>query len=119
MRNTRECCLRRHSCMKERIPPFVAEKNLRDSPPVSEMSRTWRFPFFYWGLWFVCFGVGCYFVAVGTSIIRLLLLQRSLFVPIIEKLLWLSGMPTTVGIVLIVLDLALSFPAKRRIVHRS
>src|SRR5262245_20623869 len=105
--------------MKERIPPFVAETNLRESPPLPEMPRTWRFPFFYWGIWFVCLGLGCYFVGVATSIIRLLLLQKSLFVPVIEKLLWLSGMPTTIGIILIALDLGLFFPEKRRIVHRS
>jgi glycosyltransferase involved in cell wall biosynthesis len=45
-------------------------------------------------------------------------LQRGLFVPLIEQLLWLSGLPTTIGILLIAFDLGLFFPAKRRLTRR-
>ncbi len=92
---------------------------MRGTRAVPKLQRTWQFPFFYWGIWFLCIGIGCYCIAVGTSIIRLLLLQRVLFVPLIEELLWLSGMPTTIGIVLIVLDLGLFLPAKRRFTRRQ
>jgi glycosyltransferase involved in cell wall biosynthesis len=54
-----------------------------------------------------------YFSAIFLSIIRLLLLQRHLFVDLIAGLLWASGLPTTIGIILIALDLAFLLPLKR------
>ena len=47
-----------------------------------------------------------------------MILQRHLFVGLIAKLLWVSGFPTTIGIILIAIDLALLLPLKRRGVHR-
>jgi hypothetical protein len=84
-----------------------------------EPQRPWGFAFFYWGIWFLCMGIACYFAAIGISIIRLILLQKSLLVPVIARMLWLSGIPTTVGIVLIALDLGLLLPARRRSSRRS
>jgi len=55
-----------------------------------------------------------YFSAILLSIVRLLLLQRHLFVDLIGNILWASGFPTTLGIILIALDLAFLLPLKRR-----
>jgi glycosyltransferase involved in cell wall biosynthesis len=55
-----------------------------------------------------------YFGAILVSITRLLLLQRHLFVDLIARLLWISGFPTTIGIILITVDLGFLFPLKRR-----
>jgi len=55
-----------------------------------------------------------YFSAIFLSIVRLLLLQRHLFVDLIVDLLWASGLPTTIGIILIAFDLAFLLPLKRR-----
>jgi len=55
-----------------------------------------------------------YFSAIFLSIVRLLLLQRHLFVDLIADLLWASGLPTTIGIILIALDLTFLLPLKRR-----
>jgi hypothetical protein len=55
-----------------------------------------------------------YFSAISLSIVRLLLLQRHLFVDLIANILWASGFPTTLGIVLIAFDLAFLLPLKRR-----
>jgi hypothetical protein len=77
-----------------------------------------RLPFFYWGAWCVAAGLGLYFFAIFLSILRLALLQPALFVHTIEQLLWISGFPTTVGILLISVDLGLVLPTKRRLARR-
>src|SRR5262249_31185770 len=71
-------------------------------------------PVFYCGIWAVLIGVTIYFVAIGLSILRLLLIRQELLVDSIAKLLWTSGFPTTIGIVLIGIDLFLLLPRKRR-----
>src|SRR5215469_8032792 len=73
-----------------------------------------RIPLCYWGIWALLIGLTLYFSAILLSILRLLLLQRHLFVDSIASLLWASGFPTTIGIVLIALDLAFLLPLKRR-----
>lgn len=73
-----------------------------------------QLPFFYWGLWALLFGLGIYFGAIFLSILRLALLQQNLFVGVITKLLWISGLPSTIGVILIAIDLAACFPQKRR-----
>jgi glycosyltransferase involved in cell wall biosynthesis len=60
-----------------------------------------------------------YFSAIALSIARLLLLQRHLFVDLIAGILWASGLPTTIGIALIALDLAFLLPLKRRVERYS
>jgi hypothetical protein len=68
----------------------------------------------YWGMWAVLIGLGLYFAAILLSIVRLLLFQPTLFLGLIAKLLWISGFPTTIGIIALLLDLALYLPVKRR-----
>ena len=65
-----------------------------------------RLRLFYWGFWAVMIGISLYFGAIILSILRLLLLQRDLFVSLIARILWVSGVPTTIGIIMIALDLA-------------
>jgi len=91
------------------------ESNLR----LHRKARVARLPFFYWGLWSLFIGLGTYFGAILLSIVRLALFQQNLFVGLITKLLWISGFPTTIGIILITVDLAAYFPRKRRIHHVS
>lgn len=73
-----------------------------------------RIPLCYWGIWALLIGLSLYFSAIFLSIVRLLLLQRHLFVDLIADLLWASGLPTTIGIILIALDLTFLLPLKRR-----
>ncbi len=68
----------------------------------------------YWGAWALLLGVSLYFLAIVLSILRLLLLHRELFVALIARLLWASGFPTTVGLVLIAIDIGICLPVKRR-----
>jgi len=95
----------------------------RSSQPGESSLRTPResgaapLPLFYWGLWGLLIGIGMYFVAILLSIVRLALLQQDLFVGLITKLLWISGFPTTIGILLMTVDLAAYLPRQRRAVH--
>jgi hypothetical protein len=73
-------------------------------------------PVFYCGVWGVLIGVAMYFIAIGLSIIRLLLIRQDLMVDLIARLLWVSGFPTTVGILLIAIGLFFVLPLKRRMV---
>jgi glycosyltransferase involved in cell wall biosynthesis len=59
-------------------------------------------------------GIGMYFGAILLSIVRLILLQPHMFVGSIAKLMWASGFPTTLGIALIFIDLAVYFPRGRK-----
>lgn len=72
-----------------------------------------RIKFFYWGIWALMIGLSLYFGAILLSIVRLLLLHRDLFVDLIARLLWISGLPTTIGIILIAIDLGIYLPVKR------
>lgn len=81
-------------------------------------ARVSPLPLFYWGLWLLLIGLGIYFAAISLSILRLALIHQNLFVGLIAKLLWVSGFPTTVGFILIAVDLAAYFPRKRRGIHR-
>jgi len=95
----------------------------RSTQPDESSLRTHRepgvapLPLFYWGLWSLLIGLGIYFGAILLSIVRLALLQQNLFVGLITKLLWISGFPTTIGILLITVDLAAYFPRQRRGIH--
>jgi glycosyltransferase involved in cell wall biosynthesis len=80
----------------------------------SPRSAVRLFPFFYWGIWFVCFGLSLYFLAILTSIARLIVFQPDLLVAQVEGLLWVSGLPTTIGLGMIAIDLGLMLPSKRR-----
>jgi hypothetical protein len=73
-----------------------------------------RVPLAYFGLWALMIGIAMYFAAIVLSIVRLIMLQPQLFVGFIAKLLWISGFPSTVGIVLILIDLGVYFPKGRK-----
>lgn len=73
---------------------------------------------FYWGAWSLAIGLTIYFISIFISILRLLLLRPELLVTEVQELLWISGFPTTIGILLIAIDLALMLPAKRRLARQ-
>jgi hypothetical protein len=90
------------------------ESNLR----FPRKARLAQLPLFYWGIWSLLTGLGIYFAAIFLSILRLALLHQNLFVGLITKLLWMSGFPATIGILLIAIDLGAYFPRKRRGLHK-
>src|SRR5689334_20662136 len=93
------------------------------TPPNSDVSRqgsaVWtrlaKVPFFYWGVIFLGFGQLIYFSAIFLSILRLLTFHLQPFVPTIQSMLWASGAPSTIGVLLIGADLAFMLPLKRRL----
>src|SRR5437867_360678 len=78
-----------------------------------------RIPALYFGVWSILVGLAIYFAAIALSILRLLALRPDLLVDTIAKMLWASGFPTTVGIILITIDLLLFLPSKRRGVRKK
>jgi hypothetical protein len=77
-----------------------------------------RVPFFYWGAIFLGFGQLIYFFGILLSILRLLTLHLEPLVPTIQRMLWVSGLPSTIGVLLVGIDLAFMLPLKRRLARR-
>jgi hypothetical protein len=75
-------------------------------------------PLFYWGVVSLCIGQVLYFSAILLSLFRLVIFQTDALVLAIRSLLWVSGGPSTLGVLLIALDLALMFPRKRKFARR-
>src|SRR5215469_6171383 len=71
-------------------------------------------PLFLFGSLFGLAGITIYFACVVFSIIRLTLHIGEPLRTWNERILWYSGVPTTIGVLLTVADLALFLPRKRR-----
>jgi hypothetical protein len=87
-----------------------------DVTVVDATDGTLRFqpPLFLIGLTLVLSGLALYFLAIALSIVRLALQMGPEARAWNEALIWYSGMPSTLGVVLMGLDLSLLLPAKRR-----
>jgi len=72
------------------------------------------FPLFFFGTLAVVFGLAAYLAGILFSVVRLLLQLGEPFRTWNEWIVWYSGVPCTLGLALVVADLALLFPAKRR-----
>jgi len=71
-------------------------------------------PLFFLGSLMILFGLGTYFFGIAFSMFRLLFQLGEPFRSWNEAIVWYSGLPTTIGVCLAGLDLALLLPAKRR-----
>jgi Glycosyl transferase family 2 len=71
-------------------------------------------PFFFFGTLLILFGLTLYFVGIVFSVFRLILHLGEPFRTWNAALVWYSGIPSTLGLALAALDLALLFPAKRK-----
>lgn len=76
-------------------------------------------PLVYWGAISCLVGLTAYLIAVILSILRLLLWLDEPFRQWIATVIWYSGVPTTIGIILVCADLALLLQRKRRIGRRE
>ena len=93
----------------------MAQK-LDDTPNVVGPAReTQRFlpPLMFFGALLTMAGFALYLAGIVFSVVRLLLNLGEPFRMWNEQIVWYSGLPTTLGIVLGALDLALLLPAKR------
>ena len=71
-------------------------------------------PLFFFGTLLVISGLAVYFVGILFSVVRLILHLGEPFRTWNAAIVWYSGIPSTVGLGLVGLDLALLLPAKRR-----
>jgi hypothetical protein len=71
-------------------------------------------PLFFIGVLLSIGGFGIYFAGILFAVIRILLALKEPFRAWNEAVVWYSGLPVTVGLGLVALDLALMFPEKRR-----
>jgi hypothetical protein len=76
-------------------------------------------PFFFVGFLLCNVGFAMYFAGILFAVIRNVLALREPFRAWNEAVVWYSGVPVTVGLALVGLDLALMLPAKRRQSHRG
>jgi hypothetical protein len=78
-----------------------------------------RRPLAYWGVLAWLFGVALYNLGIVLSIIRL---ATGLDAPLhawVASMLWYSGVPTTAGLLLLVVDILIMLPYKRRMERRA
>ncbi len=76
--------------------------------------RFYRLPLFYWGAWFTLAGLAVYFAGIGFAAVRLALRLGAPARTLNEEIVWYSGMPSLVGVILIAADIAFMLPKKRR-----
>lgn len=84
------------------------------------MSSASRFapPFAFLGALLLCLGVGIYLLGIAFSIVRLTLALSQPWTDWNERLIWYSGVPSTLGVGLVALDFGLFLPKKRRLARQ-
>jgi hypothetical protein len=91
---------------------------LSDAVHQSEASvaraRYWDVPLFFYGALFGIAGSAIYFAGILFSLIRIALFLGEPFKSWNESVVWFSGLPCALGLILAVADLALLLPRKRR-----
>lgn len=68
-----------------------------------------------WGILFVCAGFGTYLVGIVFSVFRLLFAHGPQMARWNADVIWYSGVPTTLGLVLSAIDLFIMLPKKRHL----
>jgi len=76
-------------------------------------ARHGEIPLFLFGVLFIVLGLAVYFSGIVLSIFRLVLNLAEPFRRWNEAIIWYSGVPTTVGLVLAAVDLVFLLPGKR------
>ena len=88
--------------------------NVQVSGALAKEAGLRQIPFFFYGTLLGLLGLALYFLGILFSVVRLFLNLGEPFQHWNELVIWYSGIPTTLGIVLAALDLAFLFPGKRR-----
>ncbi len=78
------------------------------------LSRFVRLRLALFGAVLIVLGLSIYAFAIIVSLIRLAVLQSPQAVQFVANLLWYSGLPTSLGVMLVAIDLFIFLPAKRR-----
>jgi hypothetical protein len=93
----------------------LVTSSMNNSSNSSALSRL-HMPLFLWGLLLLLVGLGCYGVGILLAVARLpfVFWHRELLVVPIQSLLWYSGIPSTLGAILVLIDLFIFLPFKRQ-----
>lgn len=78
------------------------------------MTRLSRLPLFYWGFLITVLGLAIYFAGIVFALVRVSLQMSEAARHWNQQLLWYSGVPSTAGMLLLLADLVLMLPQKRR-----
>lgn len=78
------------------------------------LDRIARFSFFYWGFLVALTGIFIYFLGLWFAVLRIALHFGDWARQLNDRIIWCSGIPSMLGIVLIAADLALMLPKKRK-----
>lgn len=84
------------------------------SRPAPLINRWWPAPFLLWGIMMTIIGFAIYLFGILLSILRLLLNLGSGLYEWNQAIIWYSGIPTTLGVILCAIDLLFMLRRKRR-----
>ena len=110
--------------MKPEMKPFFERQETATAAGAvadntSTMRRTRLIPLFFFGTLLGLFGLALYFFGMVFSVFRLLLNLGEPYRTWNEAIVWYSGIPCTLGLILAALDLAFLLPAKRKSLRRK
>lgn len=92
----------------------------KSEPPALALQRAVAsLPLFFIGALLCIVGFAMYFAGILFAVFRVVLALKEPFRTWNEAVVWYSGVPVTIGLALVALDLALMFPAKRRQSRRT
>ena len=97
----------------------MAAQHINEGPSHRLQRRVYGAPLAYWGFSACFVGVAVYIGAVFLSILRLALGLGEPVRQWIALAIWYSGVPTTIGLLMVAADLLLFVPSKRRIERRE
>src|ERR1035437_412717 len=98
--------------MPVNLEPTIASSETE--APAEAVARRREIPLFLFGALLIVLGLGVYFGGIVLSIFRLVLNLGEPFRTWNEAVIWYSGVPSTLGLLLVVADLVLLLPGKRK-----
>ena len=90
-----------------------------ESPPLPAQRAVWSVAFSFIGVLLCITGFATYFAGILFAVLRLVLTLKQPLRAWNEAAVWYSGVPVTIGLGLLALDLTLMLPEKRRRLRRS
>ncbi len=102
-------CLARTTCLSH-----IANKSEESRAEPGAGVRYYDMPLFFYGALLATTGLAIYFAGILFSVIRLLLFLGEPFKRWNDAVIWFSGLPCTLALLLVLADIALLLPRKRK-----
>src|SRR6185295_19934782 len=97
------------------MTPITTPKPLTAaSQKVSRVKRAMTAPFLLWGAVFLIVGFALYLLGILVSLVRILLQLGPAAYDWNQQIIWYSGVPTSLGLILCAVDLTFMLSRKRR-----